>query len=83
MKEQAAFKPTQAEMTFLLKEILMGKLTSFPTIEMGIYYKTHRGITGPLLIWRSVDLRIVSAALSNASGMAAKKIKKSTSWWSH
>lgn len=36
MKEQAAFKPTQAEMTLLLKEILMGKLTSFPTIEMGI-----------------------------------------------
>lgn len=42
-------------MTLLLKEILMARLTSFPTIEMGIYCIGTQRDTGPLLIWRSAD----------------------------
>lgn len=37
MKEHTEYKPTQAEMTLLLKGRLMGKLTSFPTTETGKY----------------------------------------------
>ena len=59
-------------MTLLLKEKLMVKLTRFPTIEMGIY-SIHTQRDRPSLIWRSAERGIVSGALSNASGMAARK----------
>lgn len=66
MKKQA--KPTQAESTFLLKERLVGKLTSFPTTEMGIHCIGTQPDRGPLLIWRSSESSGV--ALSNTCGMA-------------
>lgn len=37
IQEHNKLKPTQAEMTLSLKDILEGILTSIPTLEMGIY----------------------------------------------
>lgn len=44
-------------MTLLLKDIPMGKLMSFPTIEMGIHCIDSQRDTGPALIWRSRRLK--------------------------
>lgn len=42
-------------MMLQLKEFLTGRLTSFPTLEMGIYIIGTQRVAGPLLIWRFAE----------------------------